>query len=106
MSEEEKKAIEHYKMFEDAIKQTISKGDSELYIDGLEEALKDTEVILNLIEKQQKEIEDKQDEINVLEAQNESIENQFEQAKKEIERLKFFQCNVKCMNRRKSESEK
>lgn len=57
LNEEEKKAIEHYKMFEDAIKQTISKGDSELYIDGLEEALKDTEVILNLIEKQQKEIE-------------------------------------------------
>lgn len=43
-------------------------------------------IVLNLIEKQKAEIEDKQDEINVLEAQRDSIENQFEQAKKEIEK--------------------
>ena len=57
VSKEELKAIENYKMFEDAIKQTISKGDSELYIDGLEEALRDTRILLNLITKQQKKIE-------------------------------------------------
>lgn len=57
MSKEEKKAIENYKMFEDAIKQTISKGDRELYIDNLEAALRDTRILLSLIEKQQKELE-------------------------------------------------
>lgn len=57
MSEEEIKAIENYKMFEDAIKQTISKGDRELYIDNLEAALRDTRILLSLIEKQQEEIE-------------------------------------------------
>ena len=57
MSEEELRAIENYKMFEDAIKQTISKGDRELYIDNLESALRDTRILLNLIEKQQKELE-------------------------------------------------
>lgn len=57
MNEEELKAIKNYKMFEDAIKQTISKGDRELYIDNLESALRDTRILLNLIEKQQKELE-------------------------------------------------
>lgn len=57
MTEEELKAIKNYKMFEDAIKQTISKGDRELYIDNLEAALRDTRILLNLIEKQQEEIE-------------------------------------------------
>lgn len=57
MSEEELRAIENYKMFEDAIKQTISKGDRELYIDNLEAALRDTRILLSLIEKQQKELE-------------------------------------------------
>lgn len=43
------------------------------------------QTVLNLIEKQKAEIEEKQDDINVLEAQIESIENQFEQAKAEVE---------------------
>lgn len=57
MTEEELKAIKNYKMFEEAIKQTISKGDRELYIDNLEAALRDTRILLSLIEKQQKELE-------------------------------------------------
>lgn len=52
----------------------------------LEKDIKAIETVLNLIEKQKAEIEDKQDEINVLEAQRDSIENQFEQAKAEIEK--------------------
>lgn len=50
----------------------------------------DLQTVLNLIEKQKAEIEEKQDDINVLQAQRDSIENQFEQAKAEVEKLKFY----------------
>ena len=78
MNEKEKEAIEFIK---DLISWDV--GFSQ-YPD--KEDCEKLEAILNLIEKQKAEIEDKQDEINVLEAQKESIENQFEQAKIEIEK--------------------
>lgn len=49
-SKEIKKGIENFILFKDALGITISKGDSELYIDNLEEAKNDVETVLSYIE--------------------------------------------------------
>lgn len=89
MTEEELKAIENYKMFEDAIKQTISKGDRELYIDNLEAALRDTRILLNLIEKQQEEIEHYKNKYEQEQMKKQDMINQIQQLEEEAREIEL-----------------
>lgn len=89
MNEEELKAIENYKMFEDAIKQTISKGDRELYIDNLEDALRDTRILLNLIEKQQEEIEHYKNKYEQEQMKEQDMINQIQQLEEEAREIEL-----------------